>query len=297
MSSDRTAEIWSTRLQRELLALSASDDEAGEEKDSVGIIPPFITVQEHELAIESGVCKVTFRIEVGEEDRQQQQGGEAATPKKEEGSEEAEKETADEEAEKEKKDADKEGGEDKAEGESGNKAADESADAEAAVAAALSEPAYVALTLDASLSHAPDGKVVASPSSYPFQAPGAILVSGAAYFPEGSEIDDGDRVELDLDWTPSLHLNDAVLHVALRVRESIRRGEPFYRAAEPEAGLTASGSRDHLRESMARDIAATSAKVDESVRVAKERLGSFWGTFKVKANAAVAAIDDAVAPR
>uniref|UniRef100_A0A6U6DAN8 Uncharacterized protein n=1 Tax=Odontella aurita TaxID=265563 RepID=A0A6U6DAN8_9STRA len=258
-SSDRTAEIWSTRLQRELLALTS--DGAGDDKDAVGVIPPFIKVQEHELVIENGVCKVTFRIEVGEDQM---------APKKEEGGE----------AEKEGEESEKGGDADKAEGESGDKA-DEGADAEAAVAAALSEPAYVALTLDASLARTLDGKVVASPSSYPFQAPGAFLVSGAAYFPEGSEIDDGDRVDIDLDWTPSLHLNDAVLHVALRVRESIRRGEPFSRAAsEEEEG------KDDIRD-----------KVDESVQVAKERLGNFWGSFKANANKMAAAIDDAVAPR
>lgn len=268
MSSDRTAEIWSTRLQRELLALTS--DDAGEEKDAVGVIPPFIKVQEHELTIENGICKVTFRIEVGEDQQQEE------PLKKKEGGGEAEKE----------KGTGSKEGEERGEGKSGDKAA-EGADTEAAVAAALSEPAYVALTLDASLAHTPDGKIVASPSSYPFQAPGAFLISGAAYFPEGSEIDDGDCVDIDLDWTPSLHLNDAVLHVALRVRESIRRGEPFYRAA-PEKD-----DKDAMRES----LAATTAKVDESVQVAKERLGSFWGSFKAKANSMAAAIDDAVAPR
>lgn len=274
MSSDRTAEIWSTRLQRELLALTS--DDVGEEKDSVGVVPPFIKVQEHELVIETGVCKVTFRIEVGEDQPQHSEPS-----KKEEGGE-AEKEKEVGEAGKEDTDAEAKEGEDTAEGEASDKAAEGTdAEAEAEVAAALSEPAYVALTLDASLEHTPEGKVIASPSSYPFQAPGAILVSGAAYFPEGSEIDDGDRVDIDLDWTPSLHLNDAVMHVALRVRESIRRGESFYRAApDQEEG------KDDIRE-----------KVDESVQVAKERLGSFWGSFKAKANTMAAAIDDAVAPR
>ena len=38
---------------------------------------------------------------------------------------------------------------------------------------------------------------------------------------------------MDLDWTPSLHLADAILNVSLKIKESIMQGEPFH--PEPEA--------------------------------------------------------------
>ena len=43
----------------------------------------------------------------------------------------------------------------------------------------------------------------ASPTSYPFQKPIALLKSGAELFPDGSIISNGDYVEIDCDWTPS----------------------------------------------------------------------------------------------
>ena len=62
MSSDRNAEIWSTRLQREILALESTDDEST--KKTVQLLPPFINIVGHTLNIEGGIAKIEFRIDV-----------------------------------------------------------------------------------------------------------------------------------------------------------------------------------------------------------------------------------------
>ena len=163
MSSDqRNAEIWSTRLQRELLALTAGGAEDPEHVAAV--LPPFITLINHEIDIPNGICTVSFHIKVGKEE------------------EETEK---------------------------------------------------IVVLLNASLHHKPDGSVNAAIPAYPFEKPTAILQSGSSCFPEGSTVQNGDLVDIDCDWTPSLHLSDAVLNVGLKVKESILQQEPFY-AAEPE---------------------------------------------------------------
>eukprot|EP00957_Ditylum_brightwellii_P105049 8006816-Ditylum_brightwellii.AAC.1 len=58
--SDRTAEIWSIRLQRKLLALMSVEDD----KDHIEILPNFIKVTDHELDITKAVCKCSFDIKV-----------------------------------------------------------------------------------------------------------------------------------------------------------------------------------------------------------------------------------------
>ena len=59
-TADRNAEIWSTRLQREILALESSDDES----KKIELLPPFITPIGHTLNIEGGIAKIEFRIDV-----------------------------------------------------------------------------------------------------------------------------------------------------------------------------------------------------------------------------------------
>ena len=73
MSGDRTAEIWSTRLQRELLSLTASEgatDEKDKESSSntsdAGILPPFVEVIDHSLDIVKATCEVTFQIKISD---------------------------------------------------------------------------------------------------------------------------------------------------------------------------------------------------------------------------------------
>lgn len=41
-------------------------------------------------------------------------------------------------------------------------------------------------------------------------------------------------MDIDCDWTPSLHLRDAALNVALKLREGIKRNEPIYKNDEDE---------------------------------------------------------------
>ena len=59
--SNRTAEIWSTRLQCKLLALMSVEDD----KDHIETLPNFIKVTDHKLDITKTVCKFSFDIKVG----------------------------------------------------------------------------------------------------------------------------------------------------------------------------------------------------------------------------------------
>ena len=63
MSSDRNAEIWSTRLQREILALETTTDDESTKK-TVQLLPSFIKTIGHTLNIEGGIAKIEFRIDV-----------------------------------------------------------------------------------------------------------------------------------------------------------------------------------------------------------------------------------------
>jgi hypothetical protein len=95
----------------------------------------------------------------------------------------------------------------------------------------------VLVELDASLSKNLDGSINPKGPSYPFVAPIPRLKSGKNAFASGSTIEDGDRINMDLDWTPSLHLVDVIMNIGLKIRESILQGEPFH-AAEPEDPIT-----------------------------------------------------------
>uniref|UniRef100_A0A7S2DZK0 Uncharacterized protein n=1 Tax=Helicotheca tamesis TaxID=374047 RepID=A0A7S2DZK0_9STRA len=219
-SSDRTAEIWSTRLQRELLALTSVEDD----KDHIETLPDFIKVTNHELDIAKAVCTVSFEIEVEYEEKEE---GETEESAEKEGEAELKKD-------------------------------------------------HVSVTLDASLPTKADGTVDASPSSYPFQKPTAVLKSGAHLFPDGSTVSDGDFVEIDCDWTPSLHLNDAILNVALKMRESIRRGEPYSKAAPPKTSTSG----------------AASSFVADNVLPNTKKLSAFFSSLKSPSGFSMASITD-----
>jgi len=270
MSNDRTAEIWSTRLQRELLALSESsqqqleepspitttttsaskedpngnkDEESEESNDKkaggeegeakettnipapvvkpkkiskanadIALLPPFIRLKDHILDIEEGVCKVTFDIDVCPikkvvEDNDNDNDNDQV--------EKREIDTNIDENEESKEDA-----------------------TETTVTAAAAEtstvvvdiPTIVSITLDVSLERNRQGEPIANPNTYPFQKPRAILKIGQDLFPPNSDISNGDCIEVDCDWTPSLHLSDAALNVSLKIRECIRKGFPFRKA-------------------------------------------------------------------
>jgi hypothetical protein len=162
-AGEKNTEIWSTRLQRELLALT-SENAPGETKDAVqAVLPSFVTVQNHDLNIEHGDCVVSFLVDL---------------PHKE--------------------------------GET--------------------DPPAIVVALDASLHKKKDGKVDPIAVAYPFMKPTATLKSGASRFPGGSSIKDGDFIDIEMDWTPSLHLTDAILNIGLKIKECILQGEPFHPA-------------------------------------------------------------------
>jgi hypothetical protein len=187
MAAERNAEIWSTRLQRELLVLT-TDNASDDAKEAVaGVLPPFVTVKDHELDITKGTCTVSFLLDLPE----------AKKKKKEAGS-----------------DLD----------------ATEKTEAESVA----KDP--VVLALNASLSKKPDGSIDTVAVTYPFLKPVAILVSGAENFPNGSTIKNGDLIDIEMDWTPSLHLTDAILNISLKTKESMLQGEPFHPSADKAKG-------------------------------------------------------------
>lgn len=233
MSSERTLEIWSSRLQRELLALTSSEEG---DKQTAGILLPFVTVKEHELEMEKGICSVTFSISV--------EG--APNPKLRVAKPEN---TA-------------------AEVEDNEGSSDDKQEGEAAEKVEEKITAVIEIKLDASLKMSAGSSPDPS-HSYPFQRPKAVLLSGSQYFPEGSSIADGDLIDIDIDWTPSLHLNDAAQNIALKVRESVKREEPYFK-------LEIRNSSDNL----------TSSKVS-----------AFFTSLKSKAAAVVDEFDQAAAPK
>jgi hypothetical protein len=173
MSTEKNSEIWSTRLQRELLALT-TDNASQETTEEVKVaLPPFVKVEKHELNIEKGDCIVAFKIDL-------------PSKKKEEGGDN-------------------------------------------------NETTSMIVTLNASLKKKADGSVDQGSAAYPFLKPLAILSSGASAFPEGSTIKDHDLIDIEIDWTPSLHLTDAILNIALKIKECILQNEPFHPAAIPES--------------------------------------------------------------
>ncbi len=213
MSTDRTPEIWSSRLQRELLSLTTTttSEEGGDTTAAAAaILPPFVTVKEHELDIEKGVCKVTFRISV--------EGVPTA---------------ADEES---------------------------------------FSTVVVDILLDVSLK-LKDGNSPDSAASYPFHRPKALLLHGSEHFPEGSTVHDGALIAIDCDWTPSLHLNDAALNIALKIRESIKRREPFFKLVTEPVATSSSSS------------------------LSSSKMSAFFTSLKSKAAAVVDELDQATVPK
>ena len=161
MDLERNLEIWSTRLQRELLALTTDNAPVDTKEEVVAVLPPFVTIAGHALVIEKGDCILSFTVDLP----------------------------------------------------------------------AKAEEKKIVVTLDASLQKKADGSVDPAAAVYPFLKPVAMLQSGGSRFPEGSTIKDGDLIDIEMDWTPSLHLTDSILNIALKIKESILQGEPFHAAA------------------------------------------------------------------
>mmetsp|Transcript_13712 Transcript_13712/g.29795 ORF Transcript_13712/g.29795 Transcript_13712/m.29795 type:complete len:725 (+) Transcript_13712:225-2399(+) len=246
---DRNAEIWSTRLQREILALESSDDES----KKIELLPPFIKTIGHTLNIEGGIAKIEFRIDVelGEEAQESTDSSPAkgAVEEEDEGNDEAVKDEK-EGCESAKKDRNAED----IEGEGGHVPKDDAKDAPTDDTKDAQESrsgptdvtktgtendkvdAHVVLVLDASLywKTEPSAPQSTNPQCYPFLKPLAIIKSGSHLFSGGSTIRDGDEVDIDLDWTPSIHLSDAATNVALKIRECVNRGEPLQPSAKED---------------------------------------------------------------
>ena len=257
MSSDRNVEIWSTRLQREILALESTDDEST--KKTVQLLPPFIKPIGNTLNIEGGIAKIEFRIDV-EVSEEEEDGGvvdkvnevpdDSLEEKEEEGGDSKESvETKDDKestsaAQDEKKEQDAENKDETKEKDgTDNDTKDSESEVVATKADIIDDTAeqkqqkdkaddpHVVLVLDASLYWRPDSSrdsnTGQSPQCYPFQKPLAIIKSGSSLF-SNSTIMNGDEIDIDLDWTPSIHLSDAATNVALKIRECVKRGEPIY---------------------------------------------------------------------
>ncbi|CAB9508755.1 expressed unknown protein [Seminavis robusta] len=195
--NERNAEIWSTRVQRELLALTTENAPEQDKKDTQGVLPPFMTVKDHQLDIAAGTCVVSFLVEIVGKRKKRP----PISPR-----------VTDEET----------------------PAAQETTPTEGDNGEADDSKAVVTIKLDASLVKKADGTLDTAAPAYPFLPPRALMAEGASCFPEGSTIQDGDPVAIDCDWTPSLHLSDAVLNIGLKIKESILQQEPFHPLAEVE---------------------------------------------------------------
>lgn len=273
-------EIWSTRLQREILAL---EEEELENKSDLGVLPPFMSCKSHHLDINDGICTVTFSITVEGVERAPSQpkvldvdskSKVDSAPGGREGKEEGE-DTVDEGKETEKKT------------EESNPESDEGTDSAATEMDAMEHHSneshestesklQVEITLDASLQKR--NTVFSASSSYPFFKPRAILASGAEHF-TSMTIENGDEIHIDCDWTPSLHLNDAAMDVALKVRESIKRGEPCMKVVQKNTQLFDADLLDEVKA----DMSKAGAKVS-----------SFFSDLKNRASAVADELDHAV---
>lgn len=238
--SDRNAEIWSTRVQRELLALTTENAPEQDKKDTHGVLPPFMKVKDHQLDIAAGICVVSFLVEITgqvkkaavhhSQNEQTQQG------------EQTESTTSEGETEKSEEDPKEVQAESKASGDQTE---------------TVETKRIITIMLDASLAKKADGTLDTHSPAYPFLPPRAILAEGSSCFPSGSTIKDGDPVVIDCDWTPSLHLSDAVLNIGLKVKESILQDEPFHAAREPNEG-------DQMLEDMLSGARAIGSKLGKS---------------------------------
>jgi len=217
---ERNAEIWSTRVQRELLALTTSD---APEEDKQRVLPPFITMKEHKLDINAGICLVAFLVEINGV-KLSSSAGEGTTAGE---GDETQNDTP----------------ETKEEGD------------------ASGTTTVITITLDASLARNSEGAIDTAKQSYPFEMPKAILTAGTAHFPQGSTIQDGSVLDIDCDWTPSLHLTDAMINIGLKVKESILQKEPFHPKQE-----SSNNAIDHMLSGARRVSSGVSSVVGRSVR-------------------------------
>jgi len=274
-------EIWSMRCQRELLALT----EEGEKKD-IGILPPFIEVQDTSLDIAKGHCTVSFAVtvegvECGDREKVTVSADKIDSQLGEKEEDTLEAVSSEEEKAKDEDQKEKSSDEDKKNENESDIATDSSEVAEVDTEAKAEQneveekfKVRVVITMDASLTrrHASFN----ASRSYPFFKPSAFVSSGASHLPSSTNIKDGDEIQIDCDWTPSLHLNDAALNIALKVKESIKRGEPCLKVVRKERD-------ESIMDEVAADFSAGATKV-----------ASFFSDLKTKASAVAEELDHAV---
>jgi len=192
-SAERNTEIWSTRLQRELLALTTDNASAEAQEEIMSVLPNFVSVKDHELSIERGTCVISFYVR----------------PKE-----------------------------------------------------SMSNPIIV--SLDASLQRKESGELDPLAVAYPFLKPLAVLKSGSKCFPKGSTIREGDYVDIEMDWTPSLHLTDAILNIGLKIKESILQSEPFHPAIMEDPKLDPLGEMANTAKRMAASARSSLTKLTKT---------------------------------
>jgi len=84
-------------------------------------------------------------------------------------------------------------------------------------------------------------------------------------------------MNIDCDWTPSLHMRDAALNVALKLREGIRKDEPIYKDDENEDELRYMGEA-----------------ISQNVIQGTQKMKSFFQSVREKAAAVADELDKAV---
>eukprot|EP00554_Chaetoceros_debilis_P007634 CAMPEP_0194075874 /NCGR_PEP_ID=MMETSP0149-20130528/2777_1 /TAXON_ID=122233 /ORGANISM="Chaetoceros debilis, Strain MM31A-1" /LENGTH=715 /DNA_ID=CAMNT_0038756465 /DNA_START=94 /DNA_END=2241 /DNA_ORIENTATION=- len=269
------------RCQRELLALT----EEGEKKD-IGILPPFIEVQDTSLDIAKGHCTVSFAVtvegvECGDREKVTVSADKIDSQLGEKEEDTLEAVSSEEEKAKDEDQKEKLSDEDKKNENESDVATDSSEVAEVDTEAEAEQnedeekfKVRVVITMVASLTrrHASFN----ASRSYPFFKPSAFVSSGASHLPSSTNIKDGDEIQIDCDWTPSLHLNDAALNIALKVKESIKRGEPCLKVVRKERD-------ESIMDEVAADFSAGATKV-----------ASFFSDLKTKASAVAEELDHAV---
>jgi hypothetical protein len=92
-------------------------------------------------------------------------------------------------------------------------------------------------------------------------------------------------VQLDCDWTPSLHLNDAALNVAVKVRESIKRGEPILEYTHKSA------NNNNLTSSLPNSLLD---EVSQDFNKASHAISGFFADLKTRASHVADELDQAV---
>jgi len=227
---EKNTEIWSTRLQRELLAMTTDNVTDETKKEITDVLPSFCIVKENSLDIERGNCTVTCILDLPKAKEGKTGGSETTT-------------------------------------EGDNNSTDP-----------------ISITFDVSLRKKTDGTVDPSAVSYPFLKPIAILTSGSARFPSGSTVQDGDFIDVEIDWTPTLHLSDAIMNVALTIKECQSQGEPIHASK-------ASREKTENAMSKAKKLGST---FGASIRNLKSKAGRKKRASRQKATASEVRIGDEI---